>query len=572
MELLYEQKRKYWEARHPGQHIQARDKIAVCCVLHGEKCPSCTLFLTGSGGFNCHACGAHGSLLQFEMAFSKCDIETALKNVAAITGAALNNSSGRRFVAAHTYFNLDGIPVSEKRRFELANGEKTFTWHYRDEAGRWRSGLESDTPRLLYNQHEVTTANLVLYTEGEKCVEAVKKLVPQLWPERQAKGLRIAVTTNPEGAWKPGAARWREEYNKSFSNKPVVFFEDNDLQGRTLAEHVSRQIHPYAASVRRKAFSDQREKYDVADWIAEHDPECVVADLEHMIETAALWKPQPGEQSEQTNWIVESVGWAETASPEVDWLIDGVIQADANGIIAAEPKTGKSLAALDLLLSLACGQRWLGRAVKRRVRSAYISREDSPLLTKARIAGFLRGKGIDAGVDPTGWLWCNTREQLADFNIDNDEHLRHMAHDLKEHGVEFAMLDVFNRLHSRNENDNTEMAAVVARISQMGREAGCSLGVVHHVSKENGSSGRFFTRIRGASAIHGWTEWSIGLSLENPNNEGKKLIRRAEFESKAGESAPLSFTVEFGGGNLRLQLLDPMAYDSPNREGRSRFQ
>jgi hypothetical protein len=569
--LTFEQKRKYAEARHSGQHIPARDRFAVHCGQrdHEDKNASCTVFLTGNlGGVNCHGCGFHGSFLDFEMAFSQCDIETAKKNIAAITGATLHDS-GRRFVAAHTYFDFDGMPASEKRRYVLLNGEKDFDWYHRNEAGRWVLGWPSNMPRFLYNQPELTTANLILYTEGEKCADLVKKkIIPYLWPQRQADGLRIAVTTNPEGAWKPGAARWREEYNKSFSNVPVVFFEDNDLQGRTLAEHVSRQIYPaYATSVRRKAFSNEREGYDIADWIEEHDPATLIADFERMVESAPLWKPQV---IERPSVLVEAVEWVSTADPQIEYRIDGIIQTDANGIIAAEPKTGKSLVALDLLLSLACGVPWLNRKVPKRVRCAYISREDSPMLTKVRIKGFLAGKGL-GGVDVTNWLWCNTREQMSTFNIEEEDDFRIMAHDLKERGIEFAVLDVLNRIHGRDENNNTEMAAVVERINQLGREANCSIGLVHHVSKEN-SSGRFFTRIRGASAIHGWTEWSIGLTLENPNNEGKKLIRRAEFESKAGESAPISFTVEFGGGNLRLQLVDPMAYDPAGREGTRRWQ
>lgn len=288
-----------------------------------------------------------------------------------------------------------------------------------------------------------------------------------------------------------------------------------------------------------------------------------VAKLEEKIKSTLTWK---GQSSERKNWLVDASEWASTASSETNYLINGVIQDDANGIIAAEPKTGKSLAALDLLIGLACGTR-LGRIVPRRVRVAYISREDSPVLTKARIAGFLRGKGIrldaiGSVVDPTGWLWCNTREQLGDFDVDNDEQLANMALDLRERGVEFAILDVFNRIHNRDENNNTEMAQVVKRLDQMGRDAGCHIGLVHHVSKENGGSGRFFTRIRGASAIHGRTEWSIGLSLENPNNEGIKLIRKAEFESKVETCTPILFSVEFGDGKLHLDFMNyPASYD-----------
>src|SRR5208283_1926486 len=97
--------------------------------------------------------------------------------------------------------------------------------------------------------------------------------------------------------------------------------------------------------------------------------------------------------------------------------------------------------------------------------------------------------------------------------------------------------------------------------------AGCAIGIVHHVSKET-AGGRFFTRIRGASAIYGWTEWSIGLTLENTGTT--KMIRKAEFETKAAESCdPISFTIQHKEGNLSLEMVDrgPVAYD-PEKHGK----
>jgi hypothetical protein len=96
----------------------------------------------------------------------------------------------------------------------------------------------------------------------------------------------LQATCNPEGAWEPGLKpKWRTEYTKSFSNKAVVLFEDNDAPGRKMAEHVSVQIHPVADSVRRIAFLSEREKFDVTNWVKAHDPEQLIADLERMIET-----------------------------------------------------------------------------------------------------------------------------------------------------------------------------------------------------------------------------------------------------------------------------------------------
>ncbi len=564
MELQFEQKRKYFEVRHPGQHISARDKVAVCCVLCGEKHPSCTLFLDGNGGFYCHRCGAKGNLFQFEARFSNCSMQQAEINVAQITGATPSAPLADLGppVAFYDYRDENGVALYQKRRFEPPLQKKTFRVYRHTDKG-WVFGIEPKggppTRRVLFNLPHLIIANLVFVCEGEKdCINVGNA---DLFPND---GYSIACTTSFAAAWEDDqSSKWLEIYNPYFTGRIVVIFADNDPSGRNYAKAVAAGILKYAANVRIVYFDELPEKGDVSDYLELFGKE----KLEDKITATRFWK---GESSDRKDWLVETVEWSSTASPQVDWLINGIIQADANGIIAAEPKTGKSLCALDLLLSLSCGQPWLGRHVPRRVRCAYISREDSPVLTKVRVQGFLRGKGIS--VDPTGWLWSNTREQLGDFNIDIEDHLKNMAHDLKEHGVEFAVLDVLNRIHNRNENDNTEMLQVVQRISQMGREAGCAIGLVHHVSKENSYTGRFFTRIRGASAIHGWTEWSIGLTLENPGET--KLIRKAEFETKAGEScAPISFTIEFGGGNLRLQGVDPRRnVDTADRDARYPYQ
>ena len=141
-------------------------------------------------------------------------------------------------------------------------------------------------------------------------------------------------------------------------------------------------------------------------------------DLELAIKESKTWT---GQTLERQNYLVEAVDWAFTADEQIEWLVEGVIQVSANGIIAAEPKTGKSLAALDLLLSMACGVKWLGCKAPRRVRCAYISREDSPVRTKVRIQALLRGKGIPTDLDEH--LRINTWEQLGNFDIDDEEQL-----------------------------------------------------------------------------------------------------------------------------------------------------
>jgi hypothetical protein len=564
MQLNFDQIRHYFEHRHPGQHIPAREKVAVRCAFHDEANPSCTLFLDGNGGFHCHACGAKGNVFQFEARFSSCSLDQAEINVAEITGASpVARREGDAQLgpptAIYDYRDENGLSLFQKRRYEPEIGEKTFRV-FRQVDGVWKTGIDAKdgerTRRVLYNLPAVIKANVVFLSEGEK--DADNLLDANLFAKH---AFSIATTTTFDGAWQKGhSPKWLDSYAPYFTGKQVMIFEDNDEPGRIYAETAAAAIAKYAYAVRVISFRDLPEKSDVSDFLKDH----TVAELEQRIVKVPLWS---GSEAKRENWLVDAVDWSMTANEEIEWLVEGVIQVGGNGMIAAEPKTGKSLASLDLLISLATGIPWLGRKIPRRIRTAYISREDSPILTKVRVQALLRGKQIGQDEDPTGWLWINTREQLGDFDVDNDEQLLHMAQDLNERGVEFAIFDVLNRLHNRDENNNTEMAQVVKRIGQMGQDAGCAIGVIHHVSKETGG-GRFFTRIRGATSIHGWTEWSIGLSIEDPGE--KKMIRRAEFETKAAESCkPISFTIEHGGGNLTLMPTnsEPVAYD-PEIHGR----
>jgi AAA domain/CHC2 zinc finger len=557
MLLSYEQIRRYFEHRHPGQRIAAREKAAVRCAFHSEDTPSCTLFLDGNGGFNCHACGAKGNLFQFEARLSGCSLDEAERKVAEITGAVPEprregDANLGTPVALYDYRDENGITLYQKRRYEPELGAKTFRI-FRTVDGQWKPGIDAKegekTRRVLYNLPHLVKANLVYLCEGEKDCENVMNA--GLLAKH---GFAIAATTSFDGAWQKGhSPKWLESYSPYFTGKHVVIFADNDEPGQIYAETAAAAIARYAYRVRIVSFPELPEKGDVSDFLATNPVEA----LERRVTETPPWT---GVASQRENWLVEGVEWCVSANPEIEWLVDGVIQAGGNGLIAAEPKTGKSLVALDLLISMACGVPWLGRKIPRRVKTAYISREDSPLLTKVRMQALLKNK-VSSGVDPEGWLWVNTREQLGSFDVDDEEQVANLTADLKERGIEFAVFDVLNRIHNRDENNNGEMAQVVKKIGKIGEDAGCQIGVIHHVSKEN-ATGRFFTRIRGASAIYGWTEWSIGLTIENPGE--KKQVRKAEFETKAAESCePISFTIQHGGGNLSLEVAErgPAAFD-----------
>jgi len=243
---------------------------------------------------------------------------------------------------------------------------------------------------------------------------------------------------------------------------------------------------------------------------------------------------------------------------QIDWMVSGVIERGANGFVAAEPKGSKSFCTADLAIALATGTPWLGFAVPQPVRVALVSREDNPSLTSWRLKHLMMGKELNTvQLDRLEThLYVNTRQQTPRFMLDNEQELSELINACREKRIEFIILDVLNILHQADENDNTQMASVLRKVKWLHEETGAAIGILHHYKKED--SGRITQRLRGASAIAGFAEWVIGLSMAD--EEAK--IRRMEFELKAGQPPePIYFSINAEEGKpakiQRVMLQNP---------------
>ena len=402
----------------------------------------------------------------------------------------------------------------QKRRYQPAGEAKTFRIFRPNDRGGWEWGIDSKegpaTPRVLFNLPHVVTANVVRICEGEKDCESLGAL--NLFSEQP--DLRVATTCNFDGAAKPGQQpKWLDAYGPHFAGKMCLIFEDNDEAGRAHAEIVAQSVSRFAEGVRVISFLDLPEHADVSDFLATHSRE----DLLARIKAAPAWKPEERVHS----MLADAIELANAGPAETEWLVQDIVQKGGNGIVVAEPKAGKSLVMVDLLLARATGSPFLGFRVPRRVRCALISREDAPNLTAQRLARLYRGSESRA-VDWSGWLWVNTRWQTPTFLLEDEVAVTRLIAELKSERVEFACFDVFRTLHSADENDNTAMQKILQVLTRIQGEVGCAIAVVHHVSKEVGGS--IFRRMRGASAIHGWTEWAFGLSIVNPDENPRDHI------------------------------------------------
>lgn len=226
------------------------------------------------------------------------------------------------------------------------------------------------------------------------------------------------------------------------------------------------------------------------------------------------------------------------AAPESkpDWLVDTLIEKGGIGFIAGEPKLSKSWLALHLAISLATGSRFLDHFdVREKRKVLYLQEEDSGALVKRRLLRLMRGCGINEIADD--FFHVAVR---SGFQIDV-EAWRHRLHaELEAWRPEIIIIDVFNKFHTKEDNSQPEMTAIMGYIDGFRRLFGCAIIIVHHFKKSGGvgASGRGNQRLRGSSVLGGSSENSLYLSA------GPSGLYRVEPESKSTQVEPFSYALE----------------------------
>ena len=259
------------------------------------------------------------------------------------------------------------------------------------------------------------------------------------------------------------------------------------------------------------------------------------------------------QEDNATSVLCDFASFATSQTAQMDWMVSHVIERGSNGFIAADPKTGKSFCAADLAISLATGSHWIDFGIPKPTRTAIVSREDNPALTAWRLRNLLAAKSLtpyQLGELETN-LYVNTRAQTPSFMLDNDGEVRNLIAALRERKIEFCILDVLNVLHRADENDNSQMADVLRKAKRIQDETGAALGIIHHFNKSDAAT-RITRRLRGASAIAGFAEWVIGISMADEENG----IRKMEFELKAGAAPdPIYFVMDGQEGSVRVKRI-----------------
>jgi len=187
------------------------------------------------------------------------------------------------------------------------------------------------------------------------------------------------------------------------------------------------------------------------------------------------------------------------------WLVDRLWARAGVGIIGGAPKIGKSWLGLDLAVSVASDTPCLDTFEVQEPGPALLyMAEDAATAVKARLTGLCQHRGLDLAALPVYVITAPT------LRLDLHADQRRLHHTVAQMRPRLLLLDPFVRLHNINENDASEVSAILAYLRGLQRTFDLAVVVVHH-SRKNGRPGAAGQNLRGSGDFHAWYDSSLHL-------------------------------------------------------------
>jgi len=241
---------------------------------------------------------------------------------------------------------------------------------------------------------------------------------------------------------------------------------------------------------------------------------------------------------------VQRASQLSTAGPQTQWLIEGLWSEQAVGILGGEPKCCKSFLALDVAVSVASGAPCLRQfPVGRTGKVLLFPAEDSLAVVRQRLEGIASAAHVDFASLPVEVITAPS------LRLDTPTDRLRLTHTVEQMRPILLILDPLIRLHRVDENDATQIAALLSFLRQLQRQFHLAVLLVHHARKDSNSS-RPGQALRGSSELHGWGDSNLYL-----RRRGSQLTLSTEHRAAASQDhIPLQLTQS--GQSLALSVLD----------------
>ncbi len=216
--------------------------------------------------------------------------------------------------------------------------------------------------------------------------------------------------------------------------------------------------------------------------------------------------------------------------PKPEWLIEGVLPAEALVYLWGPPKSGKSFVALSMALAMANGSPWFERAVNRPGRVYYIMGEGAGGACQ-RVDAALDAYGIP---DSVPFFVLPRAARFTD-----DDEVEKLEAAIRAHAegqpVAAVFIDTLSRsIPGVDENAAVDMSAVVKRCDTLKENLRCTIIPVHHSSKDLSRG------MRGSNVLSGSADCSFKVTRDRGVCKDVMHVEN-EFQKDAAEFEPLAF-------------------------------
>ena len=220
------------------------------------------------------------------------------------------------------------------------------------------------------------------------------------------------------------------------------------------------------------------------------------------------------------------------AGPQTQWLIEGLWSDQAVGILGGEPKCCKSFLALDVAVSVASGAACLRQFPVRRTGSVLLfPAEDSLAVVRQRLAGIAGAAQVQFESLPVEVITAPS------LRLDTPVDCQRLTETVAALRPILLILDPLIRLHRLDENDASQIAALLSYLRGLQRQFHLAVLLVHHARKDSNAS-RPGQALRGSSELHGWGDSNLYM-----RRKGSQLTLSTEHRAAPSQDhIPLQLT------------------------------
>lgn len=207
---------------------------------------------------------------------------------------------------------------------------------------------------------------------------------------------------------------------------------------------------------------------------------------------------------------VQRASQLECNGPQTQWLVEELWTDQAVGILGGEPKCCKSFLALDVAVSVASGAACLRQFPVRRSGPVLLfPAEDSLAVVRQRLEGIAAAAEVPFESLPVQVITAPS------LRLDTESDRQRLSRTVQEQRPVLLILDPLIRLHRVDENDATQIAALLSYLRQLQRQFQLAVMLVHHARKDSQSS-RPGQALRGSSELHGWGDSNLYMRRKGP--------------------------------------------------------